>query len=77
MKRLYPSHRLAVRDALLFDIGEPEFVEQCKQDARNRAKLCHKTSLRDPEVSKRNLQALADSKAGKTNTLIFEVTEHG
>lgn len=77
MNRLYPSHRLAVRDALLYDKGDPEFIEQCKQDARARWALHIKTSLRDPEVSKRNLQALADSKAGKTNILIFEVTEHG
>lgn len=74
MARLYPSHRLAVRDALLYGKGDPEFVEQCKREVMQRAELAIKTSKRDPETSKRNLQALADSKAGKTNDLIFEVT---
>jgi len=64
--------RAAVR-ALIYNEGAPEFIAQCKDDFNKRAELMLSTSKRDPEVSKRNLKALADFKAGKTTKLQFEV----
>ena len=68
-KVLDGSHQHAVVEALLYDKGEPEFIQQCKDDFNKRAKLMVSTSEVDQEASRINLQSLADFKAGKTKTL--------
>ena len=70
---LQGSHQRAEAAALLYDEGTPEFIAQCKDDFNKRAELMLSTSKRDPEVSRRNLAALEDFKAGKTTELQFEV----
>ncbi len=53
------SNRARTR-ALMYDIGHPDFIEECKADFFNSMKMI--TRVRDPEVSRYNLEALKNRK---------------
>ncbi len=59
-------------DALIYGLGTPEHIQLCKKEFHERRKQALIVS--DPEISKRNLAALADCKAGRSTILNFEVT---
>ena len=52
--------------ALILDQGSPEFIKQCKSEFEAGVRLGSRR--RDPEVSRRNLEAL------RNGSLNFEVT---
>ena len=56
----------AFGDALVFGIGTPEYVKQCNEEFYSRMKMI--TRVRDPSVSRKNLEAL------KNGTLNFITT---
>jgi len=56
----------AFGDALVFGIGDPEYVKQCTEEFYSRMKMI--TRVRDPEVSRHNLEQL------KNGTLNFITT---
>ena len=58
------SNRARTR-ALMYDIGHPDFIEECKADFFNSMKMIAR--VRDPENSRHNLEALRN---GKLNFII-------
>lgn len=52
--------------ALMLGVGSPEFIKQCEDEFKIGQELVNK--VRDPEVSKRNIEAL------RNGSLEFEVT---
>ncbi len=58
----------AFGDALVFGIGEPEYVKQCCDEFYNRMAMI--TRVRDPEVSRYNLESL------RNGTLNFITTRN-
>ena len=58
----------AFGDALVFGIGDPEYVKQCNEEFYSRMKMI--TRVRDPEVSRHNLEQL------RNGTLNFITTRN-
>jgi len=59
----------AITRALMYGIGHPDFIAECKADFFGRQKMMNQ--VRDPEVSRHNLEQL------KNGTLNFITTRHG
>lgn len=58
----------AITRALMYGIGHPDFIAECKADFFGRQKAMK--LVRNPEVSRRNLEAL------RNGTLIFITTRN-
>ena len=50
----------AITRALMYGIGHPDFIAECKADFYGRMDAMNK--VRDPEVSRHNLEALRNRK---------------
>ena len=59
----------AITRALMYGIGHPDFIAECKADFFGRMSMMQQ--VRDPEVSRHNLEALRN---GKLN---FIITRNG
>ena len=55
----------AITRALMYGIGHPDFIAECKADFFGRQKMMKQ--VRDPAVSKHNLEALRN---GKLNFIV-------
>lgn len=53
--------------ALILNVGTPEFIKQCEDEFKIGQELVNR--VRDPEVSRRNLEAL------RSGSLDFEVSK--